>query len=122
MLKIKLELLPFEKNDLPDQAICQEVLNYVFENKDTKGGRPFVDWILDNYNNEYSDDLTIEKLYTGLINDLHVNYENWPMDLTGWQQKALISYVCNEIWPYLIMEATADDSNGIFTKPRIKCF
>lgn len=122
MLKIKLELLPFEKNDLPDQAICQEVLNYVFENKDTRGGRPFVDWILDNYNNEYSVDLTIEQLHNELFNDLQENYENWPMELTGWQQKALTAYVCNEIWPKLIIEVTADDSNGIFTKPRIKCF
>ena len=28
MLKIKLELLSFEKNDLSDEAICHEVLNY----------------------------------------------------------------------------------------------
>lgn len=122
MLKIKLELLPFEKNDLPNQVICQEVLNYVYENKDTRGGRQFFDWILDNYNNDFCNvELTIEQLYNELFNDLQENYDNWPMELSGWQQKALTSYVCNEIWPKLIIEATTDYYNGILTKPKIKC-
>ena len=99
MFKIQLQYLPLDKIDLPEDKICEDFLF------DLINGSPFVEAIYNRCGEHNYYTLDIEGLKIEVQSEIYRNYLDKINKLSAIEANALIDWLTNQIWEYLITDA-----------------